>query len=112
MAQSVSTFRLVNADSQHNFRFTVTRLDATHAEVRLEAEGVVSAMVSLAPNDDGQLTFSATGGGGNATFVADGKATWDDEHSLIRYDGFLRIVGVAEVRILGAPVAFVPAAAP
>ena len=106
MAQSTSTFRLINAGNQHNFIFTVTRVDTTHVDVKLEAQGIASATTSLVPDGSGHLSFT---GSGATTFVADGDATWDDVHNVVRFSGNLRVVNVAEVQIQGGPVAVIPA---
>ncbi len=112
MANVNSTVRLINAGNQHNFNFRAETLVGGDIKVSVEAEGVGNASDSVILKkgvaDEGHLRFAVDMFGAQGFYFAEGTVRWDEPYRVIRFEGNLRLVNVAEVHLADIPILEVP----
>lgn len=107
MGQSSSIYRLINANNQHNFIFSAELLINSELKVTLEAEDIRLAKQSvfLSKGEEKRIEFFATGA---TIYEARGSLKWDSLSNIVRFEGYLRLVNVAEIFMYDCPVLEIP----
>ena len=110
MGQEVnSTYRLINAHLHHNFNFKAEKIEGDQIQVSVEAEGISGAkgVAKLTKGNEGEISFDVSNPG-TTTYYAKGRFRWDEACRVIRFEGTLRLVLVAEVYFADCPVLEIP----
>lgn len=99
----IERLQLINANGAHFFQFMADLIDAPRVRITVSNPGVANAMaeVALLPSEEARVRYSVVGA---TRYQIDGTLTLSADGRVVRFEGQLLLVNVAEAFLANLPV--------